>query len=61
MTAVHCAEQQRGRSLQVHSAKVALANDGQRLHLEGKDPGGKAKGNQVPAALPRDAVVFQYS
>ncbi len=60
-TAVNCAGQQRGRSLQVHSAKVALANNGQRLHLEGKNPGGKAKGDEVPAALPRDAVVFQYS
>ncbi len=45
----------------MHSAKVALANNGQRLHLEGKDPGGKGKGSQVPAALPRDAVVLQYS
>lgn len=45
----------------MHSAKVALSNNGQRLHLEEKDAGGKGKGYQVPAALPRDAVILQHS
>ena len=45
----------------MHSAKVALADDGERLRHKGKDPGGRVKGSQVPAALPRDVVVLQYS
>ena len=46
--------------LQVHPARGALANDGQRLHGRVKDSRGKGQGHQVPAALPADAVVFQH-
>ncbi|KAA6425378.1 MAG: hypothetical protein FRX49_04871 [Trebouxia sp. A1-2] len=48
------------RNSQVHSAKGALADGGQRLCHKGKDLGGKVKGSQVPAALPGDVVVLQF-
>ena len=44
------------RSLQVDSAKAALTNDAQRMEAEGKET--TVKGQQVPVAPPRDAIVL---
>ena len=44
------------RSLQVDSAKAALTNDAQRMETEGKQT--TVKGQQVPVAPPRDAIVL---